>query len=310
MAADRPGDRRGRPVRPGGWRLPSGRSAVAGDDPVAVRPRPARPATRVGTRPPTRSIRGGFARRSWPVGWLAPGARRSHVAAALTSTEWRVSRLGASPAGARPDLDPSVDVVIVGSAVFDIRDMPRDPVAVAWLADAPERWLDQPWFDEFDVVLAATDEIADLVRRRSAKVATVLPVDATGRGQGGPRGPSRLGISDPLRPADRRARTGASPSAGATTTSLGRSSARSSDRATRRASTSARPGKARSRRATTSPSTSSASRRPRPGRTRSTSCGRSAIPTWPRRPSTTATTTSSSRRTRSPPGWRARRTCR
>jgi glycosyltransferase involved in cell wall biosynthesis len=98
------------------------------------------------------------------------------LAAALASTEWRVSRLGA---GARPDLDPSVDVVIIGSAVFDIRDIPREPVAVAWLSDAPERWLDKPWFDEFDIVLAATDEIADLVRRRSAKVATVVPVDAT-----------------------------------------------------------------------------------------------------------------------------------
>jgi Glycosyl transferases group 1 len=94
--------------------------------------------------------------------------------AALTSLGWRVSRLG-SPGGGSPALDPSVDVVVVGSAVFDIRDLPRDPITIAWLTEAPERWLDQPWFDEFDIVLAATDEIAGLVRARSAKTATVLP---------------------------------------------------------------------------------------------------------------------------------------
>ena len=68
--------------------------------------------------------------------------------------------------------------MIVGSDAVDLRDIERDLVAVAWLIGPPEGWLDRPWFDEFDIVLAATDEIADLVRRRSAKVATVLPTDA------------------------------------------------------------------------------------------------------------------------------------
>ena len=44
----------------------------------------------------------------------------------------------------------------------------------------------------------------------------------------------------------------------------------------------ARLGRRSPTRATTSPSTCSGSRRPRPGAARSTSCGRSAIPTWPR----------------------------
>ena len=92
----------------------------------------------------------------------------------LTSLGWRVSRLG-SAAGGRPALDPSVDVVLVASAAVDLRDVPRDPVAIAWLTEAPERWLDQPWFDEYDIVLAGTDDIADLVRARSAKVAMILP---------------------------------------------------------------------------------------------------------------------------------------
>jgi hypothetical protein len=107
------------------------------------------------------------------------GEAVADLAAALTSLGWRVSRTQTSPNGGRPDLDPALGVVIVGSDAVDIRDLPRGPAAVAWLIDTPERWLDQPWFDEFDVVLASTDEIADLVRRRSAKVATVLPVDAT-----------------------------------------------------------------------------------------------------------------------------------
>ena len=99
--------------------------------------------------------------------------------AVLTSLGWRVSRLEPSADGGRSDLDPSVDVVIARSDALDIRDVPRHAVAVAWMTHAPERWLDQPWFDEFDVVLAATTAVADLVRRRSAKVATVVSPDAT-----------------------------------------------------------------------------------------------------------------------------------
>ena len=181
------------------------------------------------------------------------------LAAALTSTEWRVSRLGA---GARPDLDPALDVVIVGSDAVDIRDIPRDPVGDR-MAERGSRALARP---------ALVRRVRHRPRRDGRDRRPRSPTER--QGGHGPSGRTRrtqaatvrealraLGVLDALRPAHRASRTGASPSGGATTTSLGHSSARSSDRAIRRASISARPGKARSRRATTSRSTSSVSTR-------------------------------------------------
>ncbi len=53
-------------------------------------------------------------------------------------------------------------------------------MTIAWLDDQPERWIDRAWFDEFDLVFAANDGAAEIVRARSAKVARRMPV-ADGR---------------------------------------------------------------------------------------------------------------------------------
>lgn len=76
--------------------------------------------------------------------------------AGLAAFGWRVSRVpGDDDAWYRPDL--SVDALLVADAACDLRRLPRGPVSVAWLGDAPERWLDQPWFDDFDVVFAPAE---------------------------------------------------------------------------------------------------------------------------------------------------------
>jgi GT2 family glycosyltransferase len=95
---------------------------------------------------------------------------------------WRVSSVARAGA-AWEALDPSVEAIVVRHDDLDVRRLPRNVVTLAWLDDDPGLWLDRAWFDEFDLVLAADDGGADLVRARSAKVAHVV----AGAGPSGPQ---------------------------------------------------------------------------------------------------------------------------
>jgi GT2 family glycosyltransferase/spore maturation protein CgeB len=72
--------------------------------------------------------------------------------------------------------DPGVDAVVVLHDSCDIRRLPRRAVTVAWARAWPDKWLDREWFDDFDIVFASSERIAELVRERSSKVAALLPL--------------------------------------------------------------------------------------------------------------------------------------
>lgn len=94
---------------------------------------------------------------------------------AMQALGWRVTYLErADDEWYRPD--PSADAVIVLLDACDIRRMPRRLVTMAWIRNWPERWLDRAWFDDYDLVFASSRRITDMVRERSAKVATPLPI--------------------------------------------------------------------------------------------------------------------------------------
>jgi spore maturation protein CgeB/GT2 family glycosyltransferase len=97
------------------------------------------------------------------------------LGAALEGLGWRVSYLERH-AYRWYEPDPSIEAVIVLLESCDIRRLPRRLVTLAWIRNWAERWLSQPWFDEFDLVFASSARIAQLVRDRSAKVASVLPI--------------------------------------------------------------------------------------------------------------------------------------
>ncbi|MFL5675951.1 MAG: glycosyltransferase, partial [Chloroflexota bacterium] len=101
------------------------------------------------------------------------------LGAPLRKIGWRVSApaAGADGGGA---LDPSVEAVIVADHAADIRELPRRLVSLAWIRSDPERWLERPWFDDYDIVLVPDPATADVIRARSSKVATVIRPDATG----------------------------------------------------------------------------------------------------------------------------------
>ena len=94
---------------------------------------------------------------------------------ALAALGWRVTYLErAADEWYRPDA--SVEAVITLLNAFDVRRLPRHVVTMAWVRSWPERWLDQPWFDDYDLVFGSSERIVDMVRSRTAKVATLLPI--------------------------------------------------------------------------------------------------------------------------------------
>ena len=106
---------------------------------------------------------------------------------ALQALGWRVTYLQYADDGWY-DPDPSVEAVIVLLDSCDIRRMPRRLVTMAWVRNWPERWLERPWFDEYDLVFGSSERIAALVHQESAKVATVMPIASN---------PDRFGHADP-----------------------------------------------------------------------------------------------------------------
>lgn len=94
---------------------------------------------------------------------------------ALQALGWRISYLE-RPADGWYRPDPSIEAVIVMLDACDIRRMPRHLVTMAWVRSWPERWLERPWFDDYDLVFGSSRAIVDMVRDRTAKVATLLPI--------------------------------------------------------------------------------------------------------------------------------------
>ena len=107
---------------------------------------------------------------------------------ALGAFGWRVSYLERKADGWY-DPDPSVEAVIVLLDTCDIRRLPRTVVTMAWVRSWPERWLERPWFDEYDIVFGSSDRIVAMVRERKLEGRDA----AAARDQPGPVRPIRSG---------------------------------------------------------------------------------------------------------------------
>jgi GT2 family glycosyltransferase len=111
-----------------------------------------------------------------PVGGQPPAAASAATAItpALAAFGWRVTDLASNGAGWKT-ADNATDAILVLDPSFDIREQPRGAITIAWIEDDPEAWLQQTWFDEFDIVLTSRDDVVAQVREGSAKVAQSLP---------------------------------------------------------------------------------------------------------------------------------------
>ena len=70
--------------------------------------------------------------------------------------------------------DPSTDVVVSLLDALDVRRLPDGVVTVAWVRNWTERWLEHPWFDEYDLVLASSERSKALIDAGSVHVAQLM----------------------------------------------------------------------------------------------------------------------------------------
>jgi len=68
------------------------------------------------------------------------------------------------------------DVVISLLEKFDLFQIPRHVITVAWIRNWTEEWTAKPWFDNYDLVLASSSRSKTIVEATSAKMAHVFPI--------------------------------------------------------------------------------------------------------------------------------------
>jgi GT2 family glycosyltransferase/glycosyltransferase involved in cell wall biosynthesis len=102
------------------------------------------------------------------------GVADSGLGDMLVELGWRVSPPAPDAEGAVA-IDPSVEAVIVVDPAVDIWQLPSRLVSLAWIRNEPERWVERPWFDDYDIVLASEPDTVAMVRERSSKTASVIP---------------------------------------------------------------------------------------------------------------------------------------
>ncbi len=96
------------------------------------------------------------------------------LGAAARALGWRVSLVGERddpPSSVPGDLD--VAVVLVDG--WDLRNLPAQTLACAWIRNWTERWLTRPWLDRCDVLMAASSPAARRVHEATGRPVELVP---------------------------------------------------------------------------------------------------------------------------------------
>jgi len=101
------------------------------------------------------------------------GDRATTISTALSDRGWSTSVVVAG-GEAWPT---RADFVLVTDSRVDVRELSRSVIKVAWIVGAADPWIATPWIDDFDVVLAETDEAVEATRAGTSHVARRLPDD-------------------------------------------------------------------------------------------------------------------------------------
>ncbi len=72
--------------------------------------------------------------------------------------------------------EPSTDVVVSLIDALDVRRLPDGVLTIAWVRNWTERWLEHPWFDEYDLVFASSQRSRELIDDHSVHVAQLMPL--------------------------------------------------------------------------------------------------------------------------------------
>jgi len=94
---------------------------------------------------------------------------------ALERAGWRVSYVQ-SKRNEWYSLPGDLDYLLVLVDKYDISRVPEGVATIAWVRNWTGRWIEQPWFEGFDVILASSNASKDAVERRTSKSAAVFPL--------------------------------------------------------------------------------------------------------------------------------------
>jgi O-antigen biosynthesis protein len=113
---------------------------------------------------------------------------------ALAELGWRITYVQRK-ADAWYELPADLDYVLALMDPFDLRRVPAEVTTIAWVRNWTDRWLDRPWFDRADVILASSGPSQRLIEEATGRHVTRFPL-ATNPSRFAPR------PSDPNREAD------------------------------------------------------------------------------------------------------------
>ena len=99
---------------------------------------------------------------------------------AAASLGWRVTFLAyqGADAGAIPD---DLDLAVVLADRWDARAFPARTVMFAWVRNWTERWLERPWLERYDVLLASSRRSATLLGEATGRPVQLFPLASNPR---------------------------------------------------------------------------------------------------------------------------------
>ena len=94
---------------------------------------------------------------------------------ALGALGWRVSYLQRR-ADDWYSLPDGLEYVLALMDPFDARRVPEHLTVIAWIRNWTERWLERPWFQRIDVLLASSSGSAELIEERTGRSSIPFPL--------------------------------------------------------------------------------------------------------------------------------------
>jgi GT2 family glycosyltransferase/spore maturation protein CgeB len=113
---------------------------------------------------------------------------------ALGELGWRVTYVQRK-ADAWYELPADLDYMLALMDPFDLRRVPAEVTTIAWVRNWTDRWLERPWFDRAEVILASSGPSQRLIEEATGRHVTGFPL-ATNPSRFAPQPP------DPAREAD------------------------------------------------------------------------------------------------------------
>jgi spore maturation protein CgeB/GT2 family glycosyltransferase len=112
-----------------------------------------------------------------PAGGWGDHATAQQLGAAARALGWRVSFIGERDDPASP-VPGDLDIALVLVDGWDLRALPAQTLACAWVRNWTERWLSRPWLDRCDVLLASSSRAVAALQEATGRTVELMPLAA------------------------------------------------------------------------------------------------------------------------------------